>query len=1060
MLQKHAELQTKAFTWDTAEPARPKDMLLQGKFIDKWEEWSKDADKENKKPKITPLQKEYVKTSRDAFSRRKRIVGILGTMALALIIAGTITAAVMAVLAVQRQQQAQAAQAQAEAAQVVADANARNATEQAVIADVNARNATDQAAQADAARVVADANARNATAQAVIAEAQAVIAGREALSAELQLLSFRANMLIRQSHGRPDSTFASVEDTVPIKAILHGLKASISNNLTDPVLTTVMQQVAYGVLSNLSSYLDYIWQGTHSGAIISPIGSKLALTSESGSSIEVWDLDANTTAITSSTPSATLDVSVGSKPLVMASFSPDGAMLATFHLDYSVMLWNLSSPSPFIIWTPYTFLSYFDFVQWGPCSLLAWSPNGSMIASAASDNLIFIWDMVASVTSGNPVLTLSGHQTPVAGLSWSPDGHYLATISSDSTPTSRVWDITTGRKQQDSTVTTSIPVGRAGTAGTPECVAWSKMNVIAISALELGTLQLWDASQDPNSSHYTITFLTDVMQDLMQDSPQYYTYNLIFSPDGYSLATTAESAVVVWQSLFPQNYSILSKASRYSWFASNHPWYVLDPYPLILPGTGSALSVSFSPDGRHLASGWVDGVMRMWNLDQPKTKRDPIMLRVDVGHANGTVSERVGDGLYYVAWRPDGKQLAVATNFATVEIWDFIANTSSSMNNPIMVLYGHSPGYIFTSLVWGPKPNFVTGDWLLASANSDGTIRIWTIPSAQGSSTPTSQVVVDNIMLGGGFFASTWLPILAWHPDGQRLVIAGTYDCSVHLYLLSSGNLIRLAGAQNDTNFYSSAVSFSQDGQFLAVGYSNALGHGDPSGDVEFWSVGSAVNVYRVVNLGLFLATAGGPEHLAFSADSQYLAATDQTGMVLVLNLANMTSPFLSLIGLESGLSSLGWSADGRRLMTLGVDKVDVFSSIHIWDLSAFIPASTPLSNNLNVYSYTNYTIANHTINGINRYYSRFMVDPAAIHNVTSFWKINTGYDGIAAALSPDSSMVAYYFPSGGISGAPNAVNVVHINMIDQIAMLEGYLANQPELTTADNITLESSGVA
>lgn len=71
---------------------------------------------------------------------------------------------------------------------------------------------------------------------------------------------------------------------------------------------------------------------------------------------------------------------------------------------------------------------------------VAWSPDGTALATAAVDNTSIVWDMSSSLRANSssggenkcmPIGRLPGHEHWVQGVTWDPLGEHIATMSGD-----------------------------------------------------------------------------------------------------------------------------------------------------------------------------------------------------------------------------------------------------------------------------------------------------------------------------------------------------------------------------------------------------------------------------------------------------------------------------------------------------------------------------------------------------------------------------------------------------------------------------------------------------
>lgn len=217
---------------------------------------------------------------------------------------------------------------------------------------------------------------------------------------------------------------------------------------------------------------------------------------------------------------------------------------------------------------------------------IAWSPDGSYLASPSGDKTIQIWD----ARNGTCVRTLQGHTGGIHSVAWSPDGQHLASASDDSAI--RLWDAASGKHLQTLEKHTRSVYS----------VAWSPNTILLASGSWDQTVRVWDIRT--RKLVKTLNTGSDVN-------------SVAWSPDGRLIAAGVDnSTIMMWDY---ESGERLHEFERHSYSA--------------VP------SIAWSPDGQKIASGGCDNSVRLYEVNSGKT------MTVLEGHTSPVVSVAYsGDG--------------------------------------------------------------------------------------------------------------------------------------------------------------------------------------------------------------------------------------------------------------------------------------------------------------------------------------------------------------------------------------------------------------------------------
>lgn len=243
----------------------------------------------------------------------------------------------------------------------------------------------------------------------------------------------------------------------------------------------------------------------------SPEGLRLA-SAGVGTDVRVWDAATGQDIVTYTGHSGWL-------PDVFAiAWSPDGKRIASacsaIGTDKTIHIWNAIKGGKILQYdSHYGLLPNFSVLA------LAWSPDGTRIASTCGDKTLRIW----SATDGRHISAIKGLSDGVSDIAWSPDGRCLALAKSDHT--AQILDTITGKI-----------VLYKGHQESVRAIAWSPDGTRLATASNDTTVQIWDAA---NGRHiYTYAEHT------------HWTTSVAWSPDGTHIASGSnDKTVQIWQAV-------------------------------------------------------------------------------------------------------------------------------------------------------------------------------------------------------------------------------------------------------------------------------------------------------------------------------------------------------------------------------------------------------------------------------------------------------------------------------------------------------------------------------
>ena len=554
---------------------------------------------------------------------------------------------------------------------------------------------------------------------------------------------------------------------------------------------------------------------------------------------------------------------------------------------------------------------------------IAVSPNGKLIATAATDNTVRLWTKKASGWHMSRALNHAGWVVDVA---ISRDGKTIASASRDRSI--KLW-------HQDGRLLRVLKHPQVVTS-----VAITANNQI-VSGSEDGTIKIWQQGK--------------VIQTLKGHRATVQA--IAVSPDGNIVSASEDKTLKIWQ----QGQVIKTLRGH----------------------TEGVRAVAITNDGSKIISGSRDKTLKIWNSDDGtevatlKGHLSPVYgvainplnnqivsasgdKTLKIWHSNGTEidtlrghTNRVGDVVYL----PDGKIVSASWD-KTARLWQSNQNLSKTLSGhqDVAIALDYNADLIAstsddkTVKLWNQAGTLLKTfrqhtaevydveihQQVIASVGADQTLKIW---QANGN-------LLQNIPAHN---SAIWA--VAIDPDGNKIITGGN-DNLIKIWDLQGNLLHTLEGheqkvwdlaihPQNNT-----LVSASEDNTLKIWDFQGNLlrtlkGHQDAVRTVTYSHDGKQIisgsedHSLKIWDLqGNNLATLdkhnASVKGVAISPDNQYLASVSDDGnIVLWQNDGQIWHQYKTLQGHNNSVWSVAFSPDSKTLATAGED-----AKIILWNLA------------------------------------------------------------------------------------------------------------------------------
>lgn len=312
---------------------------------------------------------------------------------------------------------------------------------------------------------------------------------------------------------------------------------------------------------------------------------------------------------------------------------------------------------------------------------------------------------------------------------------------------------------------------------------------------------------------------------------------------------------------------------------------------------GRISSISFSPDGRMLASASMDNYIRLWDaqtgeflfkLEKPSTRKGK--FRHDI--FDGLIDELNSFGFNSIAFSPDGTLLVSAGQDSSIYVWNL------ERKECVTTIYNYDIHHKIYHALFS-----VDGQKIISAGDYSNDAEEY-IPGFSLWDCKTGKHLCDKDTNGSIYDISL-------SPDGNKIAIIG----SNRIQLLDSESLKLLLcfvfQSESDPFYYPRRITFSPSGELLVSSSDDTI---------RIWeiSTGKQVRIIRVQ--GIIINT------ITFSSDGKSIISGGRDSIVYMWNVQTGECIF-TLKGHTNDINTLAASSLDNVIASSGSDF-----SIRLWD--------------------------------------------------------------------------------------------------------------------------------